>query len=87
MSNRNTGTITVNLADDTRIAAMRTVLSYESVMRGISMSQAFVDMILEAVDVAAYPEEVRAELSAIEEERLLRAAVRATKATELARSA
>ena len=80
-------TLTVNLADEGRLQAMRIVLAYESGVRGLTIGQTFAQMVMEAADVERYPEEVRARLAELEERRSWRAAARSLEAAGLGRSA
>ena len=79
MATSSSGILTVNLADEGRLQAMKTVLGYEAGVRGLTVGQTFAQMVMEAVDLDSYPEEVRAQLAEIEQRRSRRAVERTLK--------
>ena len=76
MSGGTARNITINVTDEGRLLALRTVLGYESGRRGLTVGQAFEELLREAVDTDGYPDEVRAELDEIDASRRDRAARR-----------
>ena len=59
--------LTVTLSDELRMALLRSVIEYEAAVRGLSRGQAVVQLVLEAVDLDSYPEEVRERIDKIAE--------------------
>ena len=55
--------MTINLSDECRLLTLRTVLSYEAGVRGLSIGQALMALLLEAADLDSYPAEVRQQLA------------------------
>ena len=77
----------VSLADEGRLQTVRTILGYEASVRGLTLGQAFSQLLREAVDVEQYPEEVREQLRQIEEGTRRRAIERSVAAAKVARIA
>lgn len=59
------GKLNIHLSDEDAVAAVKTVLAYEAAVRGRTIGQTSSEMVLEAVDISSYPDEVRARLSEI----------------------
>ena len=59
--------IDVSIADEGRLLTTKTILAYEAGVRGLSLGQTLLQLIGEAVDIDAYPPEVRAQLDEIDE--------------------
>ena len=75
--------INFHMADESAVAIMRLILSYEAGVRGLSMGQACSELVMEAVDVGSYPAEVRerlAELQAESQHRAVKKALQASRA-------
>lgn len=58
-------TVAVRLPDDESFEMVRTILAYESVMRGRKIGQTFMELVMEAADIDSYPKEVRDRLAEI----------------------
>lgn len=65
--------MTINLGDERRLLTMKTILSYESAVRGLTIGQTLQALLLEAADVDGYPPEVRERLAEIHAEQRARA--------------
>lgn len=76
--------IDISMADEGRVLATRTILGYEAGVRGLSLGQALLQLLVEAADVESYPPEVRAQLDEIHEAARRRAAQRSLDAVRLA---
>ena len=57
----------IRLSDKESYQEIRTILAYESSVRGLTTGQAASELIQQAVDTSAYPEEVQARLREIAE--------------------
>ena len=51
--------VTIRMPDEGSLQTMRTILAYESTVRGRKTGQTLLELVMEAVDVDAYPDEVR----------------------------
>ena len=71
----------VRFSDEASYLKVRTILAYESSVRGMTTGQAASELVMAAVDVSAYPEEVQARLREIAEESARRAIEKSLKAT------
>ena len=76
MANEAKRLMTVNVGDERRLLTMRTILSYESEVRGLTLGQTMLAMLMEAADVEHYPAEVRERLDELRAEQRERAAAR-----------
>ena len=63
----------IRLSDKESFQEIRTILAYESSVRGLTIGQAVSELIQEAVDTSSYPEEVRARLREIADDSTRRA--------------
>ena len=63
----------IRLSDKESYQEIRTILAYESSVRGMTTGQAVSELIQQAVDTSAYPEEVQARLREIAEDSTRRA--------------
>ena len=61
--------MTINLGDERRLLTLRTILSYEAEVRGLSLGQTLLQLLLDAADLDSYPREVRDEINKIRAER------------------
>lgn len=66
----------VRLPDKESYQEVRAILAYESSVRGLTVGQAASELVREAVDTSAYPEEVRERLRQIAEDSTRRAVER-----------
>ena len=62
VSNKRSG-LTISLSDESKMAKLRTVLSYESTVRGLTIGQVFTELVYAAIDLDSYPPEVLAQLA------------------------
>lgn len=65
MAKTTANSITINISDEARLMTARTILGYESVLRGLTIGQTFEQLILSAVDLDSYPQEVKEHLAKI----------------------
>ena len=77
-----TGVLTINLADEGRLLTMKTILAYESTVRGRTIGQTSSELVQEAADVSSYSEEVQSRLAEIAEQSERRAVAKSLEMTE-----
>lgn len=77
------GKMNIRLADEDLALAVKTVLAYESTVRGRTIGQTCSELIAEAVDIDSYPEEVRARLDEIAAATERRAVAKSLEMSEL----
>ena len=65
--------ITVRMPDEGTLQTVRTILAYESAVRGRKAGQTLAELVMEAVDIESYPPEVRARLDELAEQHAQRA--------------
>lgn len=63
----------VRISDKESFQEIRTILAYESSVRGLTIGQAASELVRQAVDTTAYPEEVQARLREIADDSTRRA--------------
>ena len=75
--------MTVNMSDEATLRVVKTILAYEAEIRGLTVGQASMRLILEAVDLDAYPDEVKDRLNEIREAARRRAVEKSLSMTDL----
>ena len=76
------GKINIHLSDEDAVAAVKTILAYESAVRGRTIGQTCSELVAEAADTASYPPEVQARLAEIAQESERRAVAKSLEMTE-----
>ena len=61
-------TMTIRMPDEGSLQTVKTILAYESTVRGRKPGQTLSELVMEAVDIDSYPEEVKARLREIGDE-------------------
>ena len=72
----------IRLSDRESYQEIRTILAYESSVRGLTTGQAATELILRAVDTSTYPEEVQTRLREIADDSTRRAIQRSLNITD-----
>ena len=66
-TSKSAGKMNIHLADEDAVATVKTILAYESAMRGRTIGQTCSELVMEAADISSYPEEIRLRLDEIAE--------------------
>ena len=77
-----TDKLTIHLSDEAALKAVKVILAYESGVRGRTVGQVCSDMVMEAADLDAYPQEVLDRLDEIAEESKRKAVAKSLEMSE-----
>ncbi|MBQ9000422.1 MAG: hypothetical protein IJ087_01030 [Eggerthellaceae bacterium] len=77
----------ISLPEKGRVQALRLIIKYEAGVRGLTLNQALLQLVREAIDIDSYPPEIRDHLAEIREKSHERAVADAIGIAKTQRSA